>query len=254
MHRAGAALATLGAAAQPGPGAGPRTDGEERHGRGERPGRTVRNTLGTGRGTGRRHRRGRRALRGTRHRRPARLHRRGGHRQDRGARRGRAGRRGRCTVWTARGGETVTSVPFHVVRQLLQPALVSLGPVEAREYLGDWYEIAGPALGIAQPGGRQVDPQGVVDGLVAAVSRLVMLHWPLILIIDDAHWADQESLRWLAAFAQRLDDLPVLLVVAHRDGEATGDSARHLETVGRAARPGTSLATLTAFTPDATAA
>ncbi|MEW2706230.1 AAA family ATPase [Streptomyces koyangensis] len=160
---------------------------------------------------------------------------------------------GRCTVWTARGGETVTSVPFHVVRQLLQPALVSLGPVEAREYLGDWYEIAGPALGIAQPGGRQVDPQGVVDGLVAAVSRLVMLHWPLILIIDDAHWADQESLRWLAAFAERLDDLPVLLVVAHRDGEATGDSARHLETVGRAARPGTSLATLTAFTPDATA-
>ncbi len=160
---------------------------------------------------------------------------------------------GRCTVWTARGGETVTSVPFHVVRQLLQPALVSLGPVEAREYLGDWYEIAGPALGIAQPGGRQVDPQGVVDGLVAAVSRLVMLHWPLILVIDDAHWADQESLRWLAAFAERLDDLPVLLVVAHRDGEATGDSARHLETVGRAARPGTSLATLTAFTPAATA-
>ncbi|MFD7892253.1 AAA family ATPase, partial [Streptomyces albidoflavus] len=139
---------------------------------------------------------------------------------------------GRCTVWTARGGETVTSVPFHVVRQLLQPALVSLGPVEAREYLGDWYEIAGPALGIAQPGGRQVDPQGVVDGLVAAVSRLVMLHWPLILVIDDAHWADQESLRWLAAFAERLDDLPVLLVVAHRDGEATGDSARVVVSVG----------------------
>ncbi len=57
-----------------------------------------------------------------------------------------AERRG-CTVWSARGGETVTSVPFNVVRQLLQPALVSLMPEEAREYLGDWYEVAGPPSG-----------------------------------------------------------------------------------------------------------
>ncbi|MGW3729216.1 AAA family ATPase, partial [Streptomyces sp. NPDC000851] len=54
-----------------------------------------------------------------------------------------------CTVWSARGGETLRSVPFNVVRQLLQPALVSLLPEEAREYLGDWFDIAGPALGIA---------------------------------------------------------------------------------------------------------
>ena len=35
---------------------------------------------------------------------------------------------GRATVWSARGGETVTSVPFNVVRQLLQPALVAPHP------------------------------------------------------------------------------------------------------------------------------
>ncbi|MGW2231355.1 ATP-binding protein [Streptomyces formicae] len=157
---------------------------------------------------------------------------------------------GRATVWSARGGETVTSVPFNVVRQLLQPALVSLTPEEAREYLGDWYEIAGPALGIAEPGGRQADPQGVCDGLVEAVSRFAKLHWPLVLVIDDAHWADQETLHWLAAFAQRLDELPVLVVVAHRPGEATGESARHLASVAAAAR---SFTTLRALTPDAAA-
>ncbi|MEV0318495.1 ATP-binding protein [Streptomyces sp. NPDC050658] len=157
---------------------------------------------------------------------------------------------GRATVWSARGGETVTSVPFNVVRQLLQPALVSLTPDEAREYLGDWYEIAGPALGIAEPGGRQADPQGVCDGLVEAVARLAGLHWPLVLLVDDAHWADQETLHWLAAFAQRLAELPVLVVVAHRPDEATGDSARHLAAVGAAAGPST---TLRAFTPDAAA-
>ncbi|MFF2848668.1 ATP-binding protein [Streptomyces sp. NPDC058001] len=157
---------------------------------------------------------------------------------------------GRCTVWSARGGATVTSVPFNVVRQLLQPALLTLSPGEARDYLGGWYDIAGPALGIAEPGEGQADPQGVCEGLVVAVRRLAEIQWPLVLLIDDAHWADQESLRWLAAFAERLDDLSVFVVVAHRQGEAAPESAHFLQRIGAAARPSS---TLRAFTPDAAA-
>ncbi|MEU2777665.1 AAA family ATPase [Streptomyces sp. NPDC007162] len=160
-----------------------------------------------------------------------------------------AERRG-WTVWCTRGVETLRSVPFHVVRQLLQPALVSLLPEEAREYLGDWYDIAGPALGITDPGDRQADPQGVRDGLVAVVRRLARRDWPLVLLIDDAHWADQETLAWLAAFVERLDDLSVLVLVARRPGEVSGDSARYLDAVAAAGRP---LRNLTALTPDATA-
>ncbi|MFE7857911.1 ATP-binding protein [Streptomyces sp. NPDC057403] len=156
-----------------------------------------------------------------------------------------------CTVWSARGGETLRSVPFNVIRQLLQPALVSLMPEEAREYLGDWYEVAGPALGITEPGERQADPQGVRDGLVAAVRRLARRDWPLVLLIDDAHWADQETLLWLAAFAERLDDLSVLVVVARRPGEVSGESARLLDAV--AATAGRPRTLLSALTPDATA-
>ncbi|MGW1161342.1 ATP-binding protein [Streptomyces sp. NPDC002519] len=161
-----------------------------------------------------------------------------------------AERRG-CTVWSARGGETVTSVPFNVVRQLLQPALFSLMPQEAREYLGDWYDVAGPALGIAEPGERHADPRSVCDGLVVAVSRLAKREWPLVLLIDDAQWADQETLHWLAAFSERLDELRVLVVVALRTGEVTGDSARHLDTVAAASRRPVS--TLSELTSDATA-
>ncbi|MFI6934761.1 ATP-binding protein [Streptomyces sp. NPDC050287] len=161
-----------------------------------------------------------------------------------------AERRG-CTVWSARGGQTLRSVPFNVVRQLLQPALVSLMPEEAREYLGDWYDIAGPALGLTEPGERQADPQGVTEGLVAAVRRLARRDWPLVLLIDDAHWADQETLRWLAAFAERLDDLPVLVVVARRPGEVSGESARLLDAV--AATAGGPATTLSALTPQGTA-
>ncbi|GKQ41997.1 hypothetical protein ALMP_85090 [Streptomyces sp. A012304] len=117
---------------------------------------------------------------------------------------------------------------------------------EAREYLGDWYDIAGPALGIADPGDAPADPQGVCDGLVAAVRRLAKVHYPLVLLIDDAHWADQETLRWLAAFAERLDDLCVLVVVARRPGEVKGERARHLDTIATIAGPAvTNLSTLT---------
>ncbi|MGW3953268.1 ATP-binding protein [Streptomyces sp. NPDC004752] len=161
-----------------------------------------------------------------------------------------AERRG-CTVWSTRGGETLRSVPFNVVRQLLQPALVSLMPEEAREYLGEWYDIAGPALGVADPGEGHADPQGVCDGLVAAVGRLAEREWPLVLLIDDAHWADQETLRWLAAFAERLHDLSVLVLVARRPGEVSGESARHLDAVAAAA--GSPVTSLSALTPDATA-
>ncbi|WP_030560794.1 ATP-binding protein [Streptomyces aureocirculatus] len=155
-----------------------------------------------------------------------------------------------ATVWVARGGETLKEVPFNVVRHLLQPALISLTPEETREYLGDWYDIAGPALGITEPGSGRPDPQAVCDGLVDVVTRLAGVHWPLVLIVDDAHWADQETLRWLAAFVERLDDLPVLVVVGHRPGEANGDSAVHLAGIRSAARPTT---VLRALTPDAAA-
>ncbi|MET9484994.1 AAA family ATPase [Streptomyces sp. NPDC006638] len=166
---------------------------------------------------------------------------------------------GRCAVWSARGGETVTSVPFHGVRQLLQPALMAgesggatAGEaLDARELLGDRYEIVGPALGIAPPGTQHADPQGVRDGLDLLVDRLAEVHGPLLLVIDDAHWADLETLAWLASFAVRPPGgPPVLVVVAYRTEEAVGETARHLQTLGTAARLRVSLR---ALTPEATA-
>ena len=89
------------------------------------------------------------------------------------------------------------------------------------------------------------------DGLVAGVRRLARRDYPLVLLIDDAHWADGETLRWLAAFAERLDDLPVLVVVAGGPARSAARGARHLEAVAAAA--GGPDATLSALTPDATA-
>ncbi|WP_405983948.1 ATP-binding protein [Streptomyces sp. NBC_00872] len=163
---------------------------------------------------------------------------------------------GRRAVWSARGGETVTSVPFHAVRQLLLPAMTvdgrdGEGAPDARELLGDRYEIVGPALGIAPPGEQHADPQGVRDGLDALVGRLVEAHGPLVLIVDDAQWADLETLAWLASFAERpAGGLPVLVVIAYRTEEAVGETEGYLQTLGAAAKL---LVSLRALTSDATA-
>ncbi|MEU5189293.1 AAA family ATPase [Streptomyces klenkii] len=125
---------------------------------------------------------------------------------------------GKCTVLFARGSESTQPVPFHVVRQLFQPVLAPISEPERRELLAGWYEIAGPALGIVPPVGQQ-DPQGVRDGIDFLVTKLARRPEPLVMLIDDAHWADAESLTWLGYFAARLRETPLLAVISYRPEE-----------------------------------
>ncbi|MCX5230042.1 AAA family ATPase [Streptomyces sp. NBC_00233] len=140
--------------------------------------------------------------------------------------------RDRCTVLTARGDETHTSVPFHVTRRLLRPALeAGGGPGAARvvdllseqlDHSDDLDRIAA-ALGLAPPPpppAAPADPQGVHGGLVRLLDGLAerLRDRPPVLLVDDAQWADAESLAWLDAFTRTRQDrgLPVLVVLAHR--------------------------------------
>ncbi|MER5462203.1 AAA family ATPase [Streptomyces sp. NPDC002668] len=125
-----------------------------------------------------------------------------------------------CTGLFAKGGEQERSLAFHVVRQLLQPLLASYSESERREVLGDWYGIVGPCVGLSPAAeGVVPDPQGVRDGLDWVVTHVSVRRGPLVLVVDDAHWADAESLAWLTSFAARVEELPVLLVIAYRPEE-----------------------------------
>ncbi|WP_371503248.1 AAA family ATPase [Kitasatospora sp. NBC_00374] len=124
-----------------------------------------------------------------------------------------------CTVLFARGGERQRNEPFRVLRQLLLPVLGGLTEAESREVFGNWYGIVGPAIGLFPPSGElePLDPQGVRDGLDFVLTQLAPRRAPLVMVIDDLHWADLESLTWLASFAVRSRELPVLLVLGYRD-------------------------------------
>ncbi|WP_329320685.1 ATP-binding protein [Streptomyces sp. NBC_01262] len=131
----------------------------------------------------------------------------------------RAAARG-CTVLSARGGDQEQQVAFHVARQLLQPQLAGAGDAALRATLGSWYGIVGPALGLCTAaGGAPPDPQGIGDGLDWVLTHLAVQRAPVVLVLDDAHWADPESLRWLSAYAPRAEDLPMLIVVGYRPDE-----------------------------------
>ena len=81
---------------------------------------------------------------------------------------------------------------------------------------------AGPPSRRGSPSGRR--PTAAPTSRSRAVHGLYWLAvhaaeaTPLALVVDDAQWADEASLRWLAYLSARIDDLPLALVVATRDG------------------------------------
>src|SRR5262249_47264615 len=59
----------------------------------------------------------------------------------------------------------------------------------------------------------------MLHGLYWLVANISVLR-PLLLVVDDLHWSDVPSLRWLAYLLPRLDGLEVSIVVALRPKEA----------------------------------
>ena len=59
---------------------------------------------------------------------------------------------------------------------------------------------------------------------------------PLVLVLEDLHWADESSHELLAFLAVRLRDLPVLVVATLRDEELAGEARRWLSDLERRPR------------------
>ena len=122
-------------------------------------------------------------------------------------------------VVRARGSELESGFAFGVVRQLFERRLAGAGEVE-REAL-----LAGPAAAVRPLLSGQLAAQPAGDSWFAVLHGLYWLvvnlavNRPLLIAIDDAHWADEPSLRWLAYLAPRLEGLAVGMLVALRQGD-----------------------------------
>ena len=121
-------------------------------------------------------------------------------------------------VMSARAGELEQAFPFGVVRQLYEPRLADEG-VRERVVVG----AAAAGAGVFAPAAGD-DASG--DGSFASLHGLYWLtanladEAPLLVAVDDLHWCDRASLRFLTYLARRLEGLPVLLVASFRPSEA----------------------------------
>jgi ATP/maltotriose-dependent transcriptional regulator MalT len=128
-------------------------------------------------------------------------------------------------VLSARGGELEREFPFGVVRQLFEPLLYA---ADARERL-----LEGAATTAQAVFEHARDDDQEEDG-GASFATLHGLYWltsnvaadgPLLLSVDDLHWCDRPSLRFLAFLARRLEGLPVLVAGSLRPSEPGADAA-----------------------------
>jgi DNA-binding CsgD family transcriptional regulator len=131
---------------------------------------------------------------------------------------------GGMRVLRSRGTELEREFAFGVVRQLFEPALAELSESErAAMVQAGGGPAAGLLGGLDAPAAQGVDPSfSMLHGLFWLCANLATAG-PLCLVVDDAHWADAPSLRYLAFLLPRLEELHVALVVASRPREEGTD-------------------------------
>ena len=133
-----------------------------------------------------------------------------------------AGAQGMRTL-TARGLALEQGFSYGVVRQLLEPVHAAAGPGEWDALLDGAARLARPVFDGAEPSAAEPTaaeggvPHATVHGLYWLTANLADRE-PLVLAVDDAHWADAPSLRWLSHLAARIDGLPVVLLLGTRSG------------------------------------
>jgi len=111
-------------------------------------------------------------------------------------------------VLAARGAELERDYAFGVVRQWFDPLL------RAGERLEGAAALSAPAL--AGEAGESGDASfSVLHGLYWFAAGLAARQ-PLLLVLDDAQWSDDASLRFAGFLARRLEGLPVLLLLTVR--------------------------------------
>ena len=129
-------------------------------------------------------------------------------------------------VLSARGGELERDFPFGVVRQLFEPRLADAG-VRERVLSGS----AGAAAAIFGLSEEPIRDEAAREWTFAGLHGLYWLtvnlsaEAPLLLAIDDLHWCDRASLRFLAYLTRRLEGIPILAVGTLRPSEPGADEA-----------------------------
>ncbi len=123
-------------------------------------------------------------------------------------------------VLAARGSELESRFSFGVVRQLFEPFLAQLPDQERGQVLTGAAKLTSSLFEPAQletETGTDT-PLAILHGLYWLTANAAA-DTPLLLTVDDLHWCDAPSLRWLAYLLPRIEDVDVSIVVGLRPAE-----------------------------------
>lgn len=150
------------------------------------------------------------------------------------------------TVLQACGAQFERDEPFGVVRQLLERELLT-APPQRRALLLDGVAEHAERVFSADPA-AQADLWAVLHGLYWLVANLAAER-PVFISVDDLHWTDAASARFLGYLARRSSELPLVLGCGLRPREVREPALHELHLL-----PHTSLLEPEPLTPGAIAA
>ena len=129
-------------------------------------------------------------------------------------------------VLRARGTEMESDFAFGAIRQLFEAQVLHAAPAERDALLAGAAAPAGCLLVPGLPGLHRDDEPGnstpesfLIYNAIYWLAVNLAQESPLALVVDDLHWVDRPSVGALTYLAHRLDDVPVVLLVALRPDE-----------------------------------
>jgi class 3 adenylate cyclase/DNA-binding CsgD family transcriptional regulator len=123
-------------------------------------------------------------------------------------------------VLVARSADLEQEFAFGIVRQLFEPYLASLSQEERDDILSGTAALAERLFGDEELTG---DTSGdvsfsVLHGLYWLAANIAARR-PAAIVVDDLHWSDAPTLRWLSFLGRRLEGLPLVVVLGLRPPE-----------------------------------
>ena len=134
------------------------------------------------------------------------------------------------TVHRARASELEHDFAYGCVRQMLEPVVAKSSDATRDRLFEGAAALSKPLFAAA--GAPLLSPSddssfSILHGLYWLLNNLAA-GGPMLLSIDDLHWSDTESLRFVNYLAPRLDGLPVALFASARTGEHVTPELAHL--------------------------
>jgi DNA-binding CsgD family transcriptional regulator len=120
-------------------------------------------------------------------------------------------------VLRGRGGEQERQHPLAVVRELFERSVSRAGTQLRSRLFAGAAGLAAPVFGLGQ-GAASGSTFAVTHGLYWLTANLAEVR-PLVLAVDDAHWADEASQGWLAYLIPRIEGERILLALTVRPRE-----------------------------------